>query len=170
MVSKEFLAKGVRAISRLVPGIASYQDKEKLREFDKRLREQLALRLDEERARVDEVKVALLRKMEIEGLDDLDLVTRKFRQLADTLRYAAYGYAPLFDQSAVDKKKLEELYQFDLSLEGGLEEIASAVDTLASAPEGNNADNLSAVERSLSALETVLRRRHRLLAPADLVE
>lgn len=167
MVSKESLAKGVRTLGRIVPGIASYQDKEELRAVDKRLREQLASRLDEESARIDEVKAALLKKTQIEGVDDLDLLTRKLHQLADTLRFASYGYAPLFAPSGVDRNKLEELYKFDLSLEGGLEEIGSAVDALASAPAGGNADSLSAVQRSISALETLLRRRHQLLASAD---
>jgi hypothetical protein len=165
MVSKEFLARGVRKATRLIPGIASYQDKETLREVDKRLREQLASSLDQERVRIDAVKASLVKKLQLEGLDDLDLLTRKLHQLADTVRFAAYGYAPLFDQTSVDKKKLEELYQFDLSLEGALEEVSSAVDTLASAPEGGRSENLSAVERTLGALEIMLTHRHQLLAP-----
>lgn len=166
MVSKEFLAKGVRTVSRLIPGFASYQDKEKLRDLDKRLRDYLAAQLDQERGRIDAVKAALVKKRRLEGLDDLDALTRKFQQLADTLRFASYGYAPLFSQSAVDTHKLEKLYQYDLSLESTLEEVSSAVESLASAPEAARSEDLSAVEHALGALENLLTRRHRVLAPA----
>ncbi|MFH0811960.1 MAG: hypothetical protein V2A69_03870 [Pseudomonadota bacterium] len=163
MVSKESLANIAAKAVRLIPGISSYQDKEKLRDIDKRLRNQLASTLDEERARIDDVKSLFSKKLKFDLLDDLDTVTKKMLQLADTIKFSAYGYSPLFDQGAVDKKKLEELYQFDQSLDEELTSMKGQVDKLVSASETGLPAGINEVQRALGTLEKKLKSREELL-------
>jgi hypothetical protein len=51
-------------------------------------------------------------------------------RLADTIRFASYGYAGLFAEVKVDEQKLAQLYDYDLSLHQEIEELAVAVGNL----------------------------------------
>ena len=163
MVSKESLADKAAKAARIIPGFGSYQDKEKLRDVDKRLRTHIASILGKERARIDDVKSLLTKKLKFDPLDDLDKLTRKVHQLADTIKFAAYGYAPLFDQASVDKKRLEQLFNFDQSLEEKISEIKGQVDKLVSAPEPELTVRIRELELSLGKLEDKLKSREELL-------
>ena len=51
-------------------------------------------------------------------------------RLADTIRFASYGYAGLFAGVKVDEQKLAQLYDYDLSLHREIEKLAVAVGNL----------------------------------------
>lgn len=163
MVTKESLAGKAAKAARIIPGIASYQDKEKLRDIDKRLRTHIASILNQERLRIEALKAQLATGLKLDPLDELDAVTRKMYKLADTIAFAPYGYASFFDQASVDKKKLEELYGFDQSLEGEISVIKGTVDNLLEASEQEFAAKMSAVDLSLGKLEEKLRGRENFL-------
>ncbi|MFA4915870.1 MAG: hypothetical protein WC560_04285 [Syntrophales bacterium] len=163
MVSKESLAHIAAKAARLIPGIGSYQDKEKIRDLDKRWRNHIASLINEERIRIDEVKKLLTKKIKFDLLDDLDLLTKKMYQLADTIEFSSYGYSSLFDQAAVDKKRLEDLLQFDQSMEKELIEIKEQVDKLVTASEADIPLRIPEVELALTALNNKLKSREELL-------
>ena len=60
----------------------------------------------------------------------LDRISRKLQRLADTIRFSGYGYSGLFASIPVDEKKLLELYDYDLSLNTGIEELAMHIGLL----------------------------------------
>jgi len=163
MVTKESLAGKAAKVARIIPGIASYQDKEKLRDIDKRLRTHIASILSQERARIEDLKSQLAKALKLDPLDDLDALTRRMHKLADTITFAAYGYASLFDQASVDKKRLEELYSYDQSLEDEISVIKGTVDNLLEASEQEFPAKMREVELSLGKLEERLRGREELL-------
>lgn len=163
MVTKESLADKAAKLARIIPGISSYQDKEKLRDTDKRLREHIASILSEERSRIEDLKAQLAKALKLDPLDDLDALTRRMHKLADTITFAAYGYASLFDQASVDKKRLEELYNYDMSLEEEISVIKGTVDNLLGTSEQEMAAAMREVDLSLGKLEERLRGREELL-------
>ncbi len=163
MVDKKKLGNIAAKVVRIVPGIGTYQDKETLRDIDKRLRDYLALILDRERGRINDVKKLLTRNLKLDPLDDLERIARKMHQVGDTIKFAAYGWSPVFGQASVDKQRLENLYEFDRLLEDHIAVIQRAVDTLIADPEKSLDTGIAEVERSLGALDDTLRRREELL-------
>ena len=54
----------------------------------------------------------------------------KMQILADSIRTASYGYAPLFDDVRVKEEELDALAQFDEGLAAGVERIKTIIDTM----------------------------------------
>ena len=160
---KDSFSNKVKKAARIIPGIGSYQDKEKLRDIDQRLRSHIASIINKERKRIDELKNLFTKELKFDPLDDLDRLARKMDQLSDTIKFAVYGYAPIFDQAIVDEKRLEELFNFDQSLEKELLEVKAQVDILVSSPEKELNEKIKEVELSLNKLEDKLKMREEFL-------
>ncbi len=106
-----------------LPGYRGYKQKELRREADKTQRLFVAERLDAVRVGLDDLKLDLVNRGDLETLGYVDVVIRKLRTVADRIRYADYGYAGLFDTDKVDESVLERLYDFDRGLEGAVSEL-----------------------------------------------
>ncbi|RLA93451.1 MAG: hypothetical protein DRG25_04515, partial [Deltaproteobacteria bacterium] len=128
-----------------------------------RLRSHIASIINKERKRIDELKNLFTKELKFDPLDDLDRLARKMDQLSDTIKFAVYGYAPIFDQAIVDEKRLEELFNFDQSLEKELLEVKAQVDILVSSPEKELNEKIKEVELSLTKLEDKLKMREEFL-------
>jgi hypothetical protein len=130
MLTKETVADIFESMVRIFPGIPSYLEREGLRAQDKVIRTQLASRITEQVKRVGEITTELTNRTILKPLANLERLARKLMRLADTIRYASYGYGGLFAAIPVDEQKLAELYAYDLSLHQEVEELAVAVSTL----------------------------------------
>ncbi|UCG11363.1 MAG: hypothetical protein JSU72_12515 [Deltaproteobacteria bacterium] len=130
MLTKENLGEKFKGLARVFPGIPSYQEREGLRTQDKVVRAQLAARIEEQVKRIDEINSGLVSRGVMLPLAKLDRIGRKLMRLADTIRFASYGYAGLFAATPIDERRLMELYDYDLSLHQDIETVAAAVGTL----------------------------------------
>jgi hypothetical protein len=130
MLTKEKVADIFKSIVRIFPGMPSYQEREGLRAQDKIIRTQLASRITEQVERVGEITAKLTDRAMLRPLASLGRLARKLMRLADTIRFASYGYGGLFAATPVDEQKLAELYDYDLSLHQEVEELAVAISTL----------------------------------------
>jgi len=113
-----------------IPGYKGYKQKELKREADKIERLYVAERLDSCQTRLDDVKLELVNRGNLEMLGVIDVAIRKLRKVRDRVQFADYGYAGLFDTTKVGVAKLEELQAFDKQLEteaGGIDELAKAL-------------------------------------------
>jgi hypothetical protein len=116
-----------------IPGYKGYKEKEMRREADKLLRETLARRLEEQWRRLPDIQKQLLNSGQIQWLDDIEGATMKLQTFIDRLQTATYGYAGFFDAVRVKEDELDQLYDFDMSLDEQVDAIAAAVDQLAAA-------------------------------------
>ncbi|MBI3447717.1 MAG: hypothetical protein HY049_02165 [Acidobacteria bacterium] len=114
---KNFLEK----VADLIPGLAGYRAKEARRDTDKRLREHVASRLDDLRARVEEIKLAATGEGDLDMLDDLGRLDSRIQRTADALRFADYGYSGFFDQVKIREEELDRLYAYDEAILGDLD-------------------------------------------------
>ena len=130
MGTKESLAERLEQLARLIPGLGSYQDKEDLRERDKRLRETLAGRLDGARKGVEKTIDRFQKMGHLANLDRLGSLERKIHPAADTIRFASRGYSGAFDAIKIDEDKLERLFAWDVSLAESVSAIETAADGL----------------------------------------
>ncbi len=117
---------------RMVPGIAGYQGRERVRDADKLLRKTLADQVASYQERVEEVKRALVEKKDLRLLSPLDRLTRRMAQSRDTLTFSSYGYTGIFDLAHIGDAELERIYQFDLSLAEKIGKLGVAAEALSS--------------------------------------
>jgi hypothetical protein len=161
MGTKERLAKRLETLARVIPGIGSYQDKEGLRDADKRLRDTLAGRLDGARRTVEEVIFTRQRQGHFQGIDRLGSLERKLQHVADSVRSASRGYSGSFDTVKIDEEKLEELYTFDISMAETVSAVETAAVTLKKASTDDN-DAVAPMETQLAVFQDKLRERESL--------
>jgi hypothetical protein len=160
MLTKERVAAIFKCVVRIFPGMPSYQEREGLRTQDKIIREQLAARIIEQANHLQEIQSKLTNKAILQPLGDLDRQTRKIMRLADTIRFASYGYAGLFAGIKVDEQKLAQLYDYDLSLHRQIEELAVAVGNLQQRQDDEwKRDSLDDFQQAINRLEESLEKR-----------
>ena len=154
MLTKEKVAAVLKSVARIFPGMPSYQEREGLRTQDKIIREQLAARIDEQVNRLQEIQSKLANKAVLQPMAHLDRQSRKIMRLADTVRFASYGYAGLFAGIKVDEQKLAQLYDYDLSLHQDIEELAVAVGNLQQRQDDQwKTDSLDDFQQAVNRLE-----------------
>ncbi len=168
MQDKKGLSDRAEALLAKIPGIRTYRDREHRRETDKNLRVFLASQLQEIKSVIQGISVEFSRQGQLDPLADLDRLSARIQQMADTIRYASYGFGGIFDLEKIREEKLERLYTFDLSLLDDISEIRGRVETIrgqasleALRKGGQEADQL------LSGLEKKFRERSSFLAKPD---
>jgi hypothetical protein len=148
-----------------VPGYKGYKEKELRREADKTQRLFVAERLDSVVTTLDNVKLDLVNRADLQKLGVIDVTGRKLRTVADKIRYADYGYAGMFDTDKVDEAILDQLYQFDHGLVATVTEIETLAAALsADSPTLNN--DIAILEDKIEALGTLFADREHLITGA----
>ena len=148
-----------------IPGVRTYRDREHRRETDKHLREHIAARLLEARSGLTRATLEMSKKGQLGPLAELDRLSSRMQQMADTIRYASYGYAGIFDVEKIREEELDRLYTFDLSLMDEVEGIESKVAELG--PQHPPEKWSRAIEETvhlLDALEKKFRQRNDFMA------
>jgi hypothetical protein len=154
---------GQNALERLMnvlPGFRGYREKELRRDADKILREHLARRLDLAKKPLDEAAAAATRSGGLASINDIETARKRLDKVANRIRYADRGYAPLFAVIKVDEAALARVYAFDLSLVEGVDAVAAALGRAAA--EGPPAvaaaiAEMDALDARVTDRETLLR-------------
>ena len=154
---KNFLEK----IASYVPGLAGYREREGRRETDRRLREFLAGRLEDGRARLNAIRSGAADRGELSGLDAVGRLDRSLQKSIAALRYADAGYSGVFDQVKIREAELDRIYAYDTAL---VAEIVQLSDALQAAPDAAALAPLAAAAEQLDL--KVARRREILEKPA----
>jgi hypothetical protein len=166
MGMKEGLGDFLKGAARMLPGIGSYQDKESIRESDKRLRESLNLQLSEHVKTMERLTASLARDegslLFIKEFDDL---ARKMDTISRRLTFSSRGYAPVFDSNRMDEDALQRLFEFDKSLKANIDLVAPLiVEISGKAKEADHGlfkklyETLLAIERQIDEREHLLNR------------
>jgi hypothetical protein len=134
-----------------LPGIEGYKNKEMRRDADRKVRDALAKRLEEQRRRVTALQHDLLAGGGLLWMDDLERVVGRLQLLIDRVRTAAYGYAPFFDLQRVREEELDRLVNYDKSLFDTLPKLEESIGTLQTAI-GENAH----IQEAIQALADLL--------------
>ncbi|MGD0623585.1 MAG: hypothetical protein ABSB32_02580 [Thermodesulfobacteriota bacterium] len=152
-----------------IPGVRTYRDREHRRETDKHLREHMASRLQEARSQLTCAILNLSQKGQYDLLEELDRVSSRIQQMADTIRYASYGYAGIFDLEKIREEELDRLYSIDLSLMDDLERLQAKVGELNSQSSPEKGKTMAEeVFHLLDALGKKFRQRNDFMAgPPD---
>jgi len=158
----ECWAHRLERLAHWIPGLGPYQDREGLREADRQIRATLADRLS---ALARDLEPVVLRATEAGHFDlvpALDRVARLFQTVADRIRYAAYGYAGVFDLHPIRERQLARLHEWDVHLFEWLPRLQERVRALAEAVE-----RVSWFPPAVQAGEEALREFERALDARD---
>lgn len=149
-----------------LPIIGSYRAKELRREADKRLREQIARRLDSHRRKLTGLQRDLVSAGKLKMLPDLERAVGRLQLLIDSIRTAAYGYAPFFDLERVREEQLDRLMTFDRELADRVPQLQPRIDALAaSARSGEGFDvALETLMTELSDLQDLFTQRRQSIS------
>jgi hypothetical protein len=121
-----------------IPGFSGYLEKERRRDADRLLREEITRAYAVQLSRLNNLPAEMLDAGQINLLDDLDRARTRLQTFIDRVRTASYGYAGLFDAVKVNEDDLQKLYNFDAGLLDGTTRLGGAIDAVA-APERNAA-------------------------------
>ena len=162
------------AVERLLkglPGISGYVDKELRRDADKRVRESIALELEQSKASLMDAQNALLKGGGLALMDDVDEAVVKLGTLIDRIKTASYGYAGLFDPARIKEAQLDALYRFDTALAQQVGVINTAIGALAQAIDarGNIAGAAAALTKTVVAMSQLFDRRREAVVAPDLL-
>ncbi|HMW00868.1 MAG TPA: hypothetical protein PKZ53_16515 [Acidobacteriota bacterium] len=145
-----------------IPGLGDYLDRDRRREIDKVLREQVADRL----RHIKTIPNTVLRDLSDTGrlfeVGPLDRILKKLDKMENRIRFATYGYSGFFDAVKIDDFELDQIYQFDLTLLD-LAEIIEA-DANVVAAQAGDATTLkaaaAALEKNIDALDAKFTERY----------
>ncbi len=154
----------VERLARLVPGLGRYQDREGLREADKRIRTYVAELLANLGRELEPAQRRLADERRLDRMTALDRLGRQVATLADRMRFANYGFAGVFAAHKIREAELAALHGFDVRL---VEEIPRLQVLLKSVAEAAGRDNgfaeaVRAAEDGVRHLEETLDERDRL--------
>lgn len=137
----------VESVSKRIPGYAGYLEREERRESDKLLRTHLESSLRAAKDRIDKIAVKFTDAGSIGLLKPINRATKMIEKIADRIRFADYGYSGFFDLERIGENELEKIYNFDVGLQTGIEEIGRKVDKVEAALGG-----VTETEAALAAL------------------
>ncbi len=145
----------------LIPGYKGYVEREGRRTTDQILRRELARRLGDAVASVDEAALQLVEKKDLKAVEALDRLKGRLRSAADRLRFAGYGESGFFDDVQVGAEELDKLYKFDLQLTETVAEAGSMAKSLRGSEdvEGDCAllvEKLSALADKINGRDNVI--------------
>jgi hypothetical protein len=144
-----------------IPGFKGYRERELRRDADRLQREHLANRLDETKKSLNEIAAAITRSGSLDLINDVETARKRLDKVANRIRYADRGYSGFFDTIKVDEAVLARIYQFDLELLGGVDDVHTAAPAAAAAP---TKEALQSLIQRIDALDTRLADREAILS------
>ena len=154
-----------------LPGISGYVDKDLRRDADKRLREGIALALEQSKADLMAVQNKLLKGGGLSWMDDVDEAVVKLQILIDRVKTASYGYAGLFDAVRIKEAQLDALNRFDQALAEEVGAIDDAITALgqAIADKGNVGAVIDRLTKTVADMNKLFDQRKEAVIAPDLL-
>ena len=163
MGTKETVGRVLKKAVRILPGIGSYQDKESIRDSDKKLRDHISTKLAYYMDIIERLKTDISRKGSLSFLKELDDISRQMDKVSRTITFASRGYAGVFDSYLADEKALSNLFEFDQSLKEEVDLLDSMVSKISEKNMEFDSTMLDEVRDQLLKLEKRTNEREVLL-------
>ena len=156
-------ADRVERLARIIPGVGAYQDREGLREADKRVRTYVADLLVRVAEDLEPAQRALADDGPLERLPVVERLSGLLATLADRIRFASYGFSGVFAGRKIGARELQALHDFDLRLVQMIPALQGRIQAVAqSAAAGDFPDLVRSAEASLRELGGQLEERDKV--------
>lgn len=154
----------LKKIQLIVPGFRGYRIREDLRDSDRMLRAEIAKRLAQQRAQLEDVRKALVRGNPMsKALEDIGGTISAMKRVEGEIQHAEVGYSGIAADVRFKQDEIYQLYDYDNSI---LESIAFIDQALVQIPSlvrsGNDADlrtSINTVMDRVTGLEERFKRR-----------
>jgi len=155
------LSDKIEAWMARLPGLGTYRERERRRETDKLVREKLSSILYRALSHLRELARKISSSRDISPLPEIDRICSMLQQLADTIRFASYGYGGIFDLVKLRDEELERLCEFDLYLLEDIESLEQRAQRLvdSAAPSEDLDGRLREVERECRKIQELFAKR-----------
>jgi hypothetical protein len=138
-------------LSKYIPGLGGYLEREQRRTSDKMQRDYLAQQLGVHKGKVSDIVLELTSSMKLDLLSPMDEITKKLDKMISKITYADYGYSGFFDAVKINEAELAKMYEFDLSLIEYAQSIGGILTALENGLEsGENDAELKKKAKSLA--------------------
>lgn len=121
------MAERIERLLGKIPGYDAYNSKESMRDDDRRLREQIADRLNGAMTDLTRISSELADRRQLAAIGAVEDLVRDTRLLGDRVQTASYGYEGLFSDRKVDEFALGQLKRFDLAFDAHVDRLVSTV-------------------------------------------
>lgn len=151
-------------LSRVVPGIAGYQEREKTRDSDKAVREKAASAVARCREKMAAAIADLSRSGDMaamKSIGPMDRLSTRLEKLEDELRFASYGYRGFFHGTGINEDDLARIYEYDLELLNEVKDLEGLVPDEDASLDGG-VSWLADLEKSLETVNRSMRDRKKV--------
>lgn len=154
----------VEKIEGLIPGYHGYQDREKIRETDRLVRDELTRILKMGVGNLNSCYSVLVTNSNPLSTD-VDRVKLKADRISEAVRHAEYGYAGFYDPVKIQADELHALLTFDGGLVNTVQEITtSSENLLKQSREGKDIkETLAKLESSLEGFDNEFGQRKQFM-------
>jgi hypothetical protein len=147
----ERITERVERLLNRVPGYTGYRQKESMRDDDRRLREEIARELSQSVDRLTSVSSRMAADRQLSQISSVENTIGRVRQLESRVRTATYGYGGIFSDRSVDEYALQQLKQFDVAFQQGVDELAALI-AEASSSQGVDTATYQQIDQNLTDL------------------
>ncbi len=117
----------LKRLQLLVPGFRGYRQAEDIREADSLLRLQVADKVKNARATLENSRAALANLNQFQVLNDLSPLVADLMRLEGEIRHAEQGYTGISPAVRVNPQQLDRLYEYDYGFAQAGDQLAQTV-------------------------------------------
>lgn len=146
-----------------IPGFKGYFEKETRRETDKIQRDFVADKLFELKPHIKRALDEAIMGGDLDGIMPYEKLMSRIDVVAQKIKNAPRGYSGIFDTIKVGEDQLARIYEFDVSLTEGAEEVAAKVGQLSGADKERKQALVREATDVVNKLEDYFSRREEIL-------
>jgi hypothetical protein len=135
----------LKRLQLLVPGYRGYRQGEDIRAADELLRTQVADKVKNSRATLENTRQALVQASQFGALNDLAPLMADLMRLEGEIRHAEQGYTGISPMVRINPQQLDRLYEYDFGFAQAADQLAQTINPLAALATGPNSSQVGAV-------------------------
>jgi zinc-ribbon domain len=135
----------IKRLQLLVPGYRGYRQGEDIRAADELLRVQVADKIKNSRATLENTRQALVQAAQFGALNDLAPLMADLMRLEGQIRHAEQGYTGISPSVRVNPQQLDRLYEYDFGFAQAADQLAQTINPLAALATGPNSSQVAGV-------------------------
>jgi hypothetical protein len=153
----------LQKIGNLIPGFRGYQKKEERREVDQIQRDWCAAKLSESKDPIKQALDDVICSGDLDNLMPYEKLLNRLDTVASLIRNADRGYSGMFDTIKIGDDQLAKVYEFDLSLVEGVNEVTGKIRTLTGSDKAKDLATIKEATNIVNKVEEYFGRREDIL-------
>ena len=135
----------IKRLQLLIPGYRGYRQGEDIREADSLLRLQVADKIKNARATVENTRQALVQANQFTALTNLTPLIADLWKLEGEIRHAEQGYTGISPAVRINPQQIDRLYEYDFGFVQAGDQLSQTVASMPALATGPNASQVGGV-------------------------